>query len=94
MVLLFALLQFPESLTETRLLLQHSTNVAIGNCPSCPGGLLTFQRRGEVWVILSNNSHFTGEVLMWAVPSTECCGLQWEFWCLDVLFKTKSSAKK
>lgn len=28
--------------------------VAIGNCLSCPGGLLTFQRRAKGWAILSN----------------------------------------
>lgn len=45
-----------------------------GSDRKLPLMLLTFQRRGKVWVILSNDSHFTGEVLMLAVPPTERCG--------------------
>lgn len=70
------------------------TEAAMGNYLSCPGRLLTLGKKGKAWVILSDDSHFTGEVVMCAVPPTKGCGFQWELWGREVLFKMKSSAKK
>jgi len=72
----------------------HSAEVETENCPSRPGKLVTFQITGKPRVMPSNNSHFTGEALAWAVPPTKSCGLQGEFWRRDVFFKMKIKCKQ
>lgn len=66
---IICLIVVPRDSNQDQIPAAHSTKVAIGNCPSCPGGLLTFQRRGKGWIIFSNNSHLT-----WELTSAHWCG--------------------